>query len=642
MRFLPALLLAFFAAFTGRLSAQGNSDPITLVGTIPSQSVSTAAGTPPVDLRGFFAVPTILGTNPVVQFTVPGAGVFNVEMKADVAPLTVANFLAYVTANRFTNTLVHRSNPTFRIFQGGGYIPNSTGTNFMTYGDVLKNAPLNMEAANTMVHSRGTIAMARTAASLNSATSEWFINTADNTSLWSPASALNSGSYAAFGRVTGTGLTVVDAIAALPRIGGNVTVISSTNTSPSVTINSATAPVNFGVGWTLLGGTVTSLFGNFVTLDTNANATITSSTSVVTDLFPAPFNELPILHNLASTEGPVPLADLVKTTSVAVVPVFPAAPGTPSVVTFTAVSSDPVLVKPNISGSNLYLAAGRNLTGTATVTVTATDTNGNAVNQAAFNVSVTRKVNDFNTDALGDFVFQNNAGQIAAWFLNGTGFMTGSATLSSLALGDYKIAGIADMNGDGNPDFVLQNGIGAIAAWYLNASGVRTSSAIISSVATGDFRVVAVADIDRDGNPDLILQNNIGQIAVWPLNASGAIILSGRYYLSTANLGDFRIRSVADLNGDGIPDVIFQNTIGQIAVWTLNATGTIASTYLLYGSGLGDWKIAHASDTDGDGITDLVFQNTIGQIAVWYLNANGSTKGTATLSGLNLGDYRLK
>ena len=638
MRFLPTLLFAFFATLSGKLSAQGNSDPITTVGTIPSQSVSTTAGTPPIDLRPFFAVPTILPTNQVVQFTVPGAGVFNVEMKPDVAPLTVANFLAYVNANRFTNTLIHRTNPTFGIIQGGGYIPNTAGTTFATYNTVVKNTALNMEAANTMVHARGTIAMARTEASLNSATSEWFINTADNTSEWSPASALNANSYAAFGRVTGTGMTVVDAVAALPRLAGNVTVTSSSMTSPSVSIDSAGLPANFGVGWSMLGSTVSAVFGNFVTLAANANATITSSTSVPTQLYGEPLNELPIFHNLASTQGPVPLTDLVKTTSVQVVPIFPTAPGTASVATFSAVSSNPNLVRPTISGSNLYLAAGLNSNGTATVTVTASDTQGNPVTQTV-TVSVTRKVTDFNADGIPDLTFQNNYGQIATWRMNAGGTLASSAYLSTVALGDFKVVGIADMNGDGNPDFLFQNNYGQVVVWYLNASGAQTGSAYISTAALGDFKVVATADVNRDGNTDIIFQNNYGQISVWYMSGSGTITRSA--YLSTSATGDFRVKCAADVNGDGIPDLIFQNGAGNISAWYLNPTGTITGSGYIYNAALGSWKVACTADLNADGIADILLQNSSGQIIVWYMNSNGTIASGAYVSTTRLGDWRL-
>lgn len=653
MRLIPSLLFFVFA-FARQLLAQGNLDPITTTGTIPSQSVSTSIGTPTIDLRTFFAVPTITGQ--VVQFTVPNAGVFNVKLDSAVAPATVANFLAYVSANRFANTMIHRSNPGFRILQGGGYSPNTVGTTFSGYNTVVKNAALAMEAGDTLTHERGTIAMARQPA-LDTATSEWFINTVDNSSTgsgrWSPASALNNSninpSYAVFGRVAGTGMSVVDAIAALPVLGGNVIVTSSSTSTTSVTIQHATVPANFGTGWGLLGGLVSTVSTvgalDFVTLTGNADRSITTDTVVPYTIFSTPFDELPLFTNLASPPGGasvstlVPLTSLVKTTTVNVVPVFPATPGAASVVTFSALSSDPNVVKATISGSNLILAAVKNQNGSATVTVTATDTNGNAVQQTPFNVSVTRKVVDFNSDGIGDFVFQNNSGQILTWYLNASGVLTGSAYLYPGALGAWRVVALADMNGDGNQDIVLQYSTGQIYFYNLNASGAITSTTYAYPYAIGDWQVVAAADINRDGKTDLLFQNSYGQILVWYMNGSGGITSSA--YLYTGLLGDWRIKCTADYNGDGIPDLVFQNGVGQIVVWYLTASGGVTGSAYLYGSGTGDWKIARATDVNGDGISDLLFQNTAGQILVWFMNASGGITSSRYLYTGGLSDWRL-
>jgi peptidyl-prolyl cis-trans isomerase A (cyclophilin A) len=83
------------------------------------------------------------------------------------------------------------------VIQGGGFHTDFTS--------VVTSAPIAYEQGLSNV--RGTIAMARTS-DLNSATSQWFINTADNLSL-------DTGKYAAFGYVIGDGMKVVDAIAAL-------------------------------------------------------------------------------------------------------------------------------------------------------------------------------------------------------------------------------------------------------------------------------------------------------------------------------------------------------------------------------------------------------------------------------------------
>ncbi|MFU2488535.1 peptidylprolyl isomerase [Thauera sp. WH-1] len=128
-------------------------------------------------------------------------GVITLELDADKAPVTVANFLAYVEAGHYNNTLFHRVIDGFMI-QGGGFEP---GMNQKPTGEQIKN-----EADNGLKNERGTIAMARTQAP-HSATAQFFINVADNEFLNFRSPDLQGWGYCVFGRVS-EGMDVVDAI----------------------------------------------------------------------------------------------------------------------------------------------------------------------------------------------------------------------------------------------------------------------------------------------------------------------------------------------------------------------------------------------------------------------------------------------
>jgi peptidyl-prolyl cis-trans isomerase B (cyclophilin B) len=128
-------------------------------------------------------------------------GVITLELDAEKAPVTVANFLAYVEAGHYNNTVFHRVIDGFMI-QGGGFEP---GMNQKPTGEQIKN-----EADNGLKNERGTIAMARTQAP-HSATAQFFINVADNDFLNHTKPDLQGWGYCVFGRVT-DGMDVVDAI----------------------------------------------------------------------------------------------------------------------------------------------------------------------------------------------------------------------------------------------------------------------------------------------------------------------------------------------------------------------------------------------------------------------------------------------
>ena len=128
-------------------------------------------------------------------------GDIKVKLAADKAPLTVANFLAYVDSKHYDGTIFHRVIDGFMI-QGGGFDANMR--------QKPTNAPIKNEAANGLQNKRGTLAMARTAI-VDSATSQFFINVKDNGFLDFRAPNPQGFGYCVFGEVV-EGMDVVDKI----------------------------------------------------------------------------------------------------------------------------------------------------------------------------------------------------------------------------------------------------------------------------------------------------------------------------------------------------------------------------------------------------------------------------------------------
>ena len=124
-------------------------------------------------------------------------GQIEVELDPVKAPISSQNFLQYVDSGFYNNTIFHRVIPGFMV-QGGGFTDQMVQKN--------TNDPIKNEASNGLLNTRGTLSMARTS-NPNSATSQFFINVADN-------DFLNPGrdaGYAVFGKVT-KGMDVVDQI----------------------------------------------------------------------------------------------------------------------------------------------------------------------------------------------------------------------------------------------------------------------------------------------------------------------------------------------------------------------------------------------------------------------------------------------
>jgi peptidyl-prolyl cis-trans isomerase B (cyclophilin B) len=128
-------------------------------------------------------------------------GAITLELDAEKAPKTVANFLAYVESGHYDGTIFHRVIDGFMI-QGGG----------MGVGmkEKATNAPIENEAGNGLKNDRGTIAMARTN-DPHSATAQFFINVKDNDFLNFRAPSGSGWGYCVFGKVV-EGMDVVDKI----------------------------------------------------------------------------------------------------------------------------------------------------------------------------------------------------------------------------------------------------------------------------------------------------------------------------------------------------------------------------------------------------------------------------------------------
>jgi cyclophilin family peptidyl-prolyl cis-trans isomerase len=126
-------------------------------------------------------------------------GAFTVELFPKEAPITVENFLKYVDDGHFDGTIFHRIVPGF-VIQGGGLTSE--------FANKKTRAPISNEAKNGLKNGRGMLSMARTS-DINSATSQFFVNLADNAFL---DHGPRDYGYAVFARIS-EGMDVIDKIA---------------------------------------------------------------------------------------------------------------------------------------------------------------------------------------------------------------------------------------------------------------------------------------------------------------------------------------------------------------------------------------------------------------------------------------------
>ncbi len=203
---------------------------------IDAQSVEVGASTV-VDLSDHFEFAGVSGQ--LVRWETV-FGDFDVELLASAAPNHVTNFLAYAQAGDYDNTLIHRVAALATagvpgIVQGGLY------HSVIPLTSVVSRGAVNLEY--NLPNARGTLAAARTS-NVNSATSQWYFNTDNNSTVLNES---NGGGYTVFARVISDGMTSVDRMAAITRFNVDGGVLSE-------------MPLRF-----FSGGTITA--ANFVTIN---------------------------------------------------------------------------------------------------------------------------------------------------------------------------------------------------------------------------------------------------------------------------------------------------------------------------------------------------------------------------------------
>ena len=312
----------------------------------------------------------------------------------------------------------------------------------------------------------------------------------------------------------------------------------------------------------------------------------------------------------------------------------------PLSVTAADVNGDgkPDLIVANGVGNTVSVLLNTTLAGAAKPSFAAQQTFGTG----SFPVSVTAA--DVNGDGKPDLIVANDGGNTVSVLLNTTA--PGAVTPRFAAQQTFAVGSgptsvtAADVNGDGKPDLIVTNGNDNTVSVLLNttAPGATTPSfAAQQTFATGSFpNSVTVADINGDGKPDLIVANENDNTVSVLLNttAPGAAKPSFAAQQTFATGSEPFLVTAADVNGDGKPDLIVANNNGNTVSVLLNTTlpGAAApsfATQQTFAGGNGPVSVT-AADVNGDGKPDLIVANQNDNTVSVLLNT--TAPGAATPS----------
>jgi hypothetical protein len=259
-------------------------------------------------------------------------------------------------------------------------------------------------------------------------------------------------------------------------------------------------------------------------------------------------------------------------------------------------------------------------------------------------------VADVNGDGRPDVIVANycadikctSSGTVGVLLGNGDGTFQPAATFGAGGYSTLSVAAL-DVNGDGKPDLLVANGCGATSqncsgdgvVGVLLGNGDGTFQAAVSYDSGGQYAyAIAVADVNGDGKPDLLVANwSSSSVGVLLGNGDGTFQASVTYDSGgqlTASI------AAADVNGDGKLDVIVGNQCpsgsscdlakdGSVSVLLGNGDGTFQTAMPYDAGGQGALSVAVA-DLNGDGNADIVVANCSGSSCV-----DGSGNGTAVV-----------
>jgi hypothetical protein len=292
----------------------------------------------------------------------------------------------------------------------------------------------------------------------------------------------------------------------------------------------------------------------------------------------------------------------------------------PYSVTTTDVNGDgkPDLIIANSSSNTVSVLLNTTAPGAATPSFAALQTFATGIDPEFVTAA------DVNGDGKPDLIVANVGSNTVSVLLNTT--VTGSATPSFAAQQTFATGTnpfsvtTGDVNGDGKPDLIVANGGDNTVSVLLNttAPGAATSSfATQQTFATGSLPVsVTAVDVSGDGKPDLIVANGNSNSVSVLLNTTppGAAMPSFAAQQTFATGNGPQSVKVADVNGDGKPDLIIANLASNTVSVLLNTTAPGAPTpsfavQQTFATGTAP-NCVTAADVNGDGKIDLVVANS--------------------------------
>ena len=231
----------------------------------------------------------------------------------------------------------------------------------------------------------------------------------------------------------------------------------------------------------------------------------------------------------------------------------------------------------------------------------------------------------------------NNAGQIIGYY----------ATTPGLAIAHGLIAQPninSDFNGNGTSDILWRSSNGALVDWSMNGSTISGSGYVTyqgNQIAPdASWSIADISDFNADGSADVLWRQSSGALALWSMN--GTTVTSSNAVTSQGNAvapdASWSVAGTGDFGGDGKADILWRQSSGALTLWQMNGASISSSNAVTYqGNAVApdaSWSVAGVADFSGDAKADLLWRNANGALALWQMNgATVTSSSTVTYQG---------
>ncbi len=255
-----------------------------------------------------------------------------------------------------------------------------------------------------------------------------------------------------------------------------------------------------------------------------------------------------------------------------------------------------------------------------------------------------RLVTDLNGDGFGDILLQDDSStHVGAWLMNGGRQVSSFVPVYQANLNGWKVVGRADLNDDGIGDILLQDSNSTyVGAWLMSASGQVVSFVLVYAADAGGWKVVGTADLNADGVADILLQDSRSTyVGGWILTGTGQVTSFVPVYFDDTK--GWRVVATADLNHDGIMDIVLQDASSTwVGGWIMNSSGQ-AISFVPVHTATGSWRVAGSEDLNNDGILDILLQDSSStHVAAWIMNSAGQLISFDEFYPVNVGTWQVK